>query len=165
MKRALCGMMLVLAGCGNLSGILSGLGGSPNSVTLRLVNETAFPVDPGVFVGDVVGDLLIGALTEEVLTLDANRQSFSDLNPGEEVSRSYNCDDFKAVMAKNAELNTGIGISPDADSDLFVAGDDFDCGDTVTIRYTGGLAGFDASITSTAFSPLDFLGVFALPQP
>lgn len=136
------------------------MGGTPSTITLRLVNDTAFPVSPEVFVGDVVGDLFISALTEEVLTLDANRQSFGDLVPGEELTRSYDCDDFKAVMAKDAELNTGIGISPDADSDLFVVDEHFDCGDTVTIRYSGGLAGFDASISALAFDPFDFLSAF-----
>ena len=159
MRRALCGMMLVFAGCGNLSGVLGRLGGTPSTITLRLVNETAFPVAPGVFVGDV-GDLLIPALTEEVLTLDENEQSFADLNPGKEVTRTYDCATFKAVMAKDAELNTGFGISPDADSDVFVVDEHFECGDTVTIRYSGGLTRLEASISVSASDPLDFLSVF-----
>lgn len=160
-RRALCGMMLVLAGCGNLSGVLGRLGGTPSTITLRLVNETAFAVAPGVFVGDVAGNLLIPALTEEVLTLEINAQSFGDLSPGEEVTRAYDCDTFKAVMAKDAELNTGIGISPDADSDVFVVDEQFNCGDTVTIRYSGGLTRFEASISVSAFDPLGFLSIFA----
>ena len=159
----MCGMTLVLAGCGNLSEVLSRLGADPSTITLRLVNETTFAVDPGVFVGELVGDLLIGALTEEVLTLDANAQNFADLGAGQEVTRNYDCDDFQAVMAKDAELNTGIGVSPDADSDLFVVEENFQCGDTVTIRYTGGLTGFQATISAAPFDPFDFLSVLAGP--
>ncbi len=133
------------AGCDNLRGILGQLSIGPSTITLELVNETDLPVDPAVFVSDL-SDVIIEGLTDFVLTLDGNEQNFGDLVPGETVTRVYDCDDFKAVQASDAELITGIGISPDDDSALFVDEEDFRCGDTLRITYSGSITNFDARI-------------------
>lgn len=154
MKRTLCALVVILAvGCGNLSGVLDTLGLAPTGVTLRMVNETSFRVEPNVYVSSV-GDLFFDVVTEEFLTLKINLQDFSDLSPGEVVTRKYDCDRIEAVMASDAELKSGLGLSPDDDTEVFVAGDDFECGDTITIRYTGGLADFNARINAASFDPL-----------
>lgn len=156
MRSTLCALIIVLvAGCGNLSGILDALGLDPNSVTLRLVNETAFPVEPSVYVSSV-GDLWFDAITEEFLAFGINLQNIAELNPGEVVTRRYDCDEIKAVMASDAELKTGLGLSPDDDTEVFTEGDDFECGDTITIRYSGGVANFNAQISAASFDPLVF---------
>jgi len=161
MKRAMIGLMvLVCAGCGSLSGVLGVLGLSPRKVTLRLVNNTATRVQPNVYVSPS-GDLLLDRVTEELLTLRINLQSFSDLGPGEAATRSYDCDGIKAVMAKNAELKIGLGLSPKEDSAIFTDGRDFRCGDTVTITYSGGVGTFRARISTSSFDPqvlIDLLG-------
>ncbi len=161
MKRAMMGLMVLgCASCGNLSGVLNGLGLSPNSVTLRLVNETTSRVKPSVYVSKA-GDLFFDRLTEELLTLQINLQDFGDLDPGEVASRSYDCNDIEAVMAKDAELKTGLGISPNDDSNIFIDGEDFRCGDTVTITYSGGIGSFRVNIAASSFDPqvlLDLLG-------
>ena len=158
MKRMVGALALVVlaAGCGNLSAVLSIFGFSPNEVTLRLVNETAFRVEPNVYVSVIEG-FGFDALTEELLALDINLEDFGELGPGAELTRTYDCDDIGAVMASDAELKTGLGLSPDADTDVFVIEEDFECGDTITIRYTGGMIGFSASISAAPFD-LSFLG-------
>lgn len=163
MKKTLLGLfgliVVGLWGCGNFSNVIGALGLNPTSITLRLVNETSFRVEPSVFVSAAVGDLFFEGLTEGALALDINRQGFSDLDSGQIVSQPYDCDDIKAVMAKDAELITGIGISPDEDSAVFIEDDDFECGDTITIRYSGGLANFDVTISASRGDPFLILDV------
>ena len=155
MKRELLALIIVVpAGCGNLSGVLDTLGLSATNVTLRLVNETAFRVEPNVFVSGAVGDLFFDELTEELLTLQINRQDFGELSAGEVITRRFDCNTIEAVMASDAELKTGIGLSPDDDTAVFTQGDDFDCGDTITILFTGSLGSFNAQISAAPFDPL-----------
>lgn len=150
---------LSAGGCGNLGGVLDALGISSDTVTLKLVNETAFRVEPEVFVTDT--DLGLDLITEELVTLGINRLDVDDLSPGDSVTRTFDCDEIEAVMASDAELKTGLGISPDADSDLFVQGEQFECGDTVTVRYTGGVGDFSARINAQRFDALGLLQLFA----
>lgn len=155
MKRALLVISICLTtGCGNFGLVLDALQLSPTKVTVRLINETAFEVNPAVFVTPV-GDLLIDALTEAVVTANINEQTvFGTLAPGEDISRDYDCDDIQAFMVKDAELQSGIGISPEADSDLFLVDEDFECGDVITVRYTGGLTGFRVQATASRFDAM-----------
>ena len=147
-------------GCGNLSGVLGALGLTPNSVTLRVINETAFDVEPNVYVSVFEG-LIIDAVTEELLKLDVNDQGFGPLEPGSSVSRTYDCDDIGAVMAADAELKTGLGFSPEDDTDVFVMDDDFDCGDIVVIRFTGSANSFTAGISAAAIDPISLLNALS----
>jgi hypothetical protein len=158
--------VVAMSGCGRVPGVLSALGVRPKTITLRLINETAFAVDPGIYVSsvDVIGDLIFDGITESLLTVGINRQDFGDLQPGEIVTRTYDCDQFDVVMAKNAEIRTGVGFSPGDDSDLFIDGEDFGCGDTVTVRYVGGVTGFRAGISAAAFDPLQIIGVLTNGQ-
>ncbi|NOT00770.1 MAG: hypothetical protein HOP29_09100 [Phycisphaerales bacterium] len=153
-------VMAPSAGCGNLGTVLDALGVSSDTVTLKLVNETPFRVEPEVFVTDT--DLGLEFVTEELVTLGVNRLAVEDLAPGVSVTRTFDCDDIEALMASEAELKTGLGISPDADSDLFVQGEQFECGDTVTLRYTGGVGDFSARINAQRF---DALGLLQLVAP
>lgn len=156
-----------VTGCGNLSGILSAVGVGSNTVTLRLVNDTAFRVEPGVYVsGEIVLDELgISSLTEDILGFGINRQGFGDLSAGASTSRTYDCRDAQVVMVQDAELKTGFGFSPDADSELFREGRDYRCGDTLTVRYTGDIGGFNARITSASFDALAIVDALAGLQP
>ncbi len=165
MKRIVSAAALVslAAGCGNLSAVLDLLGFSPNEVTLRLINETSSTVEPNVYVSAFEG-IGIDAVTEELLALDINLESFEDLEPGQTVTRRYDCDDFAAVMASDAELKTGLGLSPDADTEVFVVEEDFQCGDTITIRYLGSAFGFNASISATPFDPSSLLDLFSTEE-
>ena len=99
MKRMVGALALVMlaAGCGNLSAVLNIFGFSPNEVTLRLVNETAFRVDPNVYVSAIEG-FGFDALTEELLALDINLEDFGELGPGAELTRTYDCDDIGAAL-------------------------------------------------------------------
>jgi len=154
MKRISFAVALVFAaGCGNLSGILSILGLSPTSVTVRVFNQAGFDVEPNIYVSSVDG-LVFDAVTEEFLKLDGNKQDFPRLAPGELASETYDCDDIGAVMAADAELKTGLGFSPDEDTEVFVMDEDFECGQTITIIFTGGATDFDASISAAAIGLL-----------
>ena len=157
----------VLTGCGNLSQLLENfdtgaLGDilNPTTVNLRLVNDTDFQVDPEVFVSStsfLAEGFVLPVVSEELLTTGINRQSFDKLGSGETVSSSYDCDDIQAVMAKDAELQTGLLLSPEADSELFRMDQEFECGDTVTIQYAGGLSGFDVRISRSGLPDLSDL--------
>ncbi len=161
--RILVSISLVVfgVGCGNLAGVVGvvgALGLGSDKITLRLVNNTTDAVEPSVFVSSVIGDLLIDALTEEVVTLSINRQDFSDLAVGEARTVRYDCDDFKAMMVDNAELKSAL-VQPDADSDLLIEDRDFDCGDFITIRYSGGVTSFRVSVTAEPFDTSGLIDV------
>ncbi len=146
-----------VVGCGNTGSILDILGISSNTVTVRLENDTPFLVEPNVYVSSVASSVsLFDEITEEIVTIGINKQNFDDLGSGGVTSRRYDCDEIKAIMASDAEMKTGVGLSPDADSALFIEGDDFRCGDTITIRYAGSLGSFNASISAASF---DILGI------
>lgn len=115
-------------------------------MTLVLVNETEFPVNPSVFVSDI-DHFIIEGLTESLLTVSENEQRFGEIFAGEVLEFEYDCDDFKAVKAEDAELLAGFGIEPEDSTGLLVDDEDFDCGDTVVITYSGGVLGFDARIS------------------
>lgn len=141
-----------IAGCGNANAVLGALGIRSDEITLTLVNDTQFDVEPSVYISAVrIEDAGFEELGEGLVSLGVNRQPFSDMPPGANVTQTYQCDDFRAVMANNAELQTGLGISPDGDSDVFLRGEDFECGDEITIRYSGGIGGFQARISTTPF--------------
>lgn len=157
---------LFVIGCGNV-GLLTNLLGRPsNQVTLRLVNETAFNVKPEVFVSpiggfggdDVLGGLL-DSVTEELLAIGINREDFDELRPGQSVTRTFDCNDIEAVMASDAELKSGLGISPEDSTEVFLMDRDFVCGETVIITYSGGLSGFSARIAAV---PFDLGGLLTL---
>lgn len=148
MKRMILSLLVLVGfGCDNFSIIVDGVNLNPSTVTLVLVNETEFPVTPSVFVSDL-GDLIFDALTETVLTASENEQNFGDLDPQETVRRSYDCDDFEAVMAEDAEIRIAPGNSPEDSTQMFVEDRDFECGDTVTITYSGGQTDFNARISA-----------------
>lgn len=149
---------VLVTGCGNLSAVLNAVVPGRNTITLRLVNETSFAVKPSVYVSSVQSELLFESITEEALTIGANLQDFDDLAPRAELTQEFECDEFGAVMAKGAELRTGVGLSPDSDSAVFVEGRDFECGDTVTVLYGGGLTNFSARISSAPFDAGGVLG-------
>jgi hypothetical protein len=151
-RMGLAVAVMVVAGCDALNGlnITIDLGdGSlfiPRVVTLRVVNDAEFPVDTNVFVSE--DDEFIFGLDETLLTLDTNLQNFGRLPAGETLDRAYDCDRIGSVMAADAELRTGMGISPNADTRIFLQGDDFVCGDTITIRFTGTIGSFGATISA-----------------
>ncbi len=150
MRRILLGLAVIAGtGCDNLSFIVDGVTFNPQTVTLLLVNQTEFPVKPSVFVSDL-NDIIFEGLTESFLTTSDNEQDFPNVDPGATVSYIYDCDDFKAVMAQEAELLVAPGISPENDTHIFIDDTDFDCGDTVTITFSGDAASFDARIRATA---------------
>ncbi len=151
-----------LAGCGNTSGVLNALGVIPKEVTLKLVNETQFEVKPSVYVSAVrIEDLGFTNLGENLVGIGINRQFLPNIQPGSTLDRRYDCDLFRAVMAKDAELITGIGFSPDDDTIVLFDGDDFECGDTVIIRYSGGLGSFDARISAAPFLSTALIGALS----
>lgn len=144
-------LLFVLPACDSVS-ITLDLGRlQPNVVTLRLVNNADLPVDPGVYISDLE-NVIIPGITESLLTLDGNLQNFPLLAAGGVEEYVYDCDDFKAVTVEDAELVTGIPISPDDSTSILIDGDDFECGDTVQITYSGNLLGFDARISAAPSS-------------
>lgn len=147
MWKKLLGVVVIgLGGCSTLNTLIDSGLLTPRSVTLRLVNETEFAVQPSVFVSNL-DNFIIEGLTESLLTLGTNAQNFADLPPGEVRTRDFACDDFKAVIDQDATLKTGMGNEPNDSTRILIDGTDFNCGDTVVITYSGGLLNFDARIS------------------
>ena len=159
MKRLICISLVAAAmGCDNLPALLNAARIGSDEITLRLINDAAGTVEPSVFVDGLVGDLLIDQLTEGVVTLSTNNQDFADLAAGEVRTVTYDCDDFKAFKVENAELRSAL-INADADSELLVEDDDFECGDVITIRYGGGVTGLSVSISVGRIAVVTLLDV------
>ena len=76
-----------------------------------------------------------------------NEQRFGEIFAGEVFEIDYDCDDFKAVMAEDAELLADSGVEPEDSTSLLVDDEDFECGDTVVITYSGDILDFDARIS------------------
>ena len=113
-----------IAGCDSLLAIVGS-----NTVTVRLVNTTAYPVDVEVFISDDddVRAALITELGEKIQrTVPAGMTS----------SFSRTCEELQAIIIDDANLQLILGWGPDAHSSLLLDGEHFHCGDTITFTFT-----------------------------
>lgn len=97
--------------------------------TVRLVNNTAFPVDVTLFYGSEQNEpaaTLPLTGTEVVETVPANST----------VTFSRDCDDLQAIVIDDADLQIVGSIGPSQNTRVYRDGDDFGCGDTLTFTFT-----------------------------
>jgi len=129
----------LLSGCDALSGLLGVL--APNQVTVQLVNHGDFAVEGELFYDNE--DDTIEVILEETGT----RRQFA-IPAGGEFTFSVNCDDFRAVILSDADLQVIGGVGPEANSDILRDGRDFECGDRIVFTFDHSEAILDFDVTT-----------------
>lgn len=131
----LAGVMLV--GCDGIT-----IAVEPRTVTVTLVNASAYPVDGTLYISDEEGLAVIGLI-------DVGEEVEFYLDPDTMHSESYRCDEIQAVVIADANLRVALGLGPEASSDILTDGDDFSCGDTIvfTFSHSAVLADFDVFVS------------------
>ena len=120
-------LMSLGGGCPNLTVVV----GLLDTVTVVLVNETGFSVDPNIRFDDDPG-LLAGLFPSETLSTGL-------LGPGETATFSFDCDKLGTIFADEPEQIIPLLEDAVADSsDRLERGEEFDCGDVIEFRFVGG---------------------------
>lgn len=130
----------LLPGCDALSGLIGVL--QPNLVTVQLVNNGDFAVEGELFYDDEDDTI------EEVLEETGTRRQFAIPAGGQSVF-SVRCEDLRAIILADADLQIIGEVGPEAGSDVLRDGDDFDCGDRIifTFDHSDALLDFDVATT------------------
>ncbi len=138
------GLALPVMGCDALLGLIQ-----PTTVTVTLVNESAgFDVDLTLFYHDDED------VFEVILTQFGTERNFT-LSPGETQSFTRSCDDLRAIIIEDAELQVPL-LSPDADTEVYRMGEDFECGDEIIFTFTHSplIQDFDVVVDVVVGTPL-----------
>ena len=129
--------ILILAGCETLV-----LFFPPTTVTVLLVNDGSFPVSVDLFYSDVqeIPEFLLTEVGTEV-----------NLTVGAGLSRTIirDCDQFQAMIIDNADLKVLGSIGPEASTGILRDGDEFGCGDVITIRFSHSEAIVDFDVSTS----------------
>jgi len=127
--RTFCGLAiiaLVLPLAGGCDAVSSLIGAT--SVTVELVNNGDYPVDATMFYYDDQD------VIEELLT-EIGDEVKRSVAAGETTSFSRDCDKFQAFMLEDADLRVLGDLGPEASTDVFRDGDEFNCGDTIVLTF------------------------------
>lgn len=116
--------LLPLVGCGWLTNLLS-----PTHVTVRLVNNTNFPLTVELRLGSDQNVL-------EALLASAGQEVNVTLGAGQTTTFTRPCDDLQAIMVNRADLDMGLGLGPSQKSGVYRDGNHFNCGDTLVFTFT-----------------------------
>lgn len=110
---------------------------SLNTVTVELVNTTAYEVEPRLFIDSDEHDILPSLAVEE-----ENRvHIIPPLEPGEVLTLTYSCGDAGTIVSDYANLLID-DYAFEADNDPAVVQDeDFECGDTVSLIFIDEVGG------------------------
>jgi len=128
-----------LAGCNLVFDLLL-----PQTVRVELVNTGDFPIDYEIRISDQQD-------IPEFLLTDAGDEIEGTIEAGATQSIVRDCDDLQALILVDADLRVAIGVSPDADTGVLRDGDEFGCGDQITLTFTHSdvLLDFDVSVSIT----------------
>ncbi len=129
----LVGLAVVLAlnagGCAGLEGLGRLIPGF-NTVTVEVVNDTGFAVDPNIRFDDDAG-FFAGLLPAD--TLDTGL-----IPPGEARSYTFDCDELGLIVSDEAEQVIPLFGTYTADKTANIErGEEFDCGDVIRFRFVG----------------------------
>ena len=126
-------ILALIPGCPFLSTALT-----PNTTTVRLINNGDLPVEVVMYVGSDQNVL------EDILTNTGERVQYTVPAGGTETF-TRDCDELQAIIVDNAELIVIGGGGPDADTNVLRDGSDFNCGDTIefTFDHSALLVDFD----------------------
>ena len=136
----LCAACSLGLGCDSLSGLIGFLG--PTVVTVELVNNSDFAVEGELFYDDEDDTI------EELLEENGTRRQFV-LPAGDRSSFSVNCDDLRAIIISDADLQLIGEIGPSASTDVLRDGNDFDCGDRIVFTFDHSSAIVDFDVTTS----------------
>lgn len=117
-------LLAPLAGCGSLLQLLN-----LNRVTVRLVNDTDFPLTVELYVGDDQNTL------ESVLTSTGERITLT-ISARQTGTFDRDCDALQAIVISDADLSYILGVGPSQSTRVYRDGSDFNCGDTLTFTFT-----------------------------
>jgi hypothetical protein len=115
-------MLPAVAGCDAIDIIFGA-----TTVTVSLVNDADYTVEVELYIDD----------EQEIpkfLLTETDKLSYS-IPAGETRSFTRDCEDLQAIIIDDADLMIIGGLGPDADTDVFRDGDDFDCGDTIIFTF------------------------------
>ncbi|MCB9854492.1 MAG: hypothetical protein H6818_02310 [Phycisphaerales bacterium] len=131
---------LTTAGCGTLSSITRLL--SPDLTYVSFVNNGDYAVEGRIIIDDEQNT------TEELLEEFGTEISFR-VEAGDSMTISRDCDDLQAILLDDANLQVIGSAGPDARSDVFRDGSDFNCGDRITFTFDHGpqIVDFDVSVS------------------
>ncbi len=127
------GIAAPLCGCDALQGYL-GL----DTVEVVLNNQADFPVDVDLYLSDQKD-------IPEVLLITVGEHLQYTLAPGTSQRFTRSCDDLKAIMVYDADLETVGG--PDTESNVLRTDGDFNCADKITFTFDHSAAISDFNVT------------------
>lgn len=136
--------LLVIAGLASLASGCDALLGLVEPVTtVRLINNSDFAVEGELFYDDEDDTI------EELLEENGTRRAIV-LAAGDQTSFSVSCDDLRAIIISDADLQIITGIGPSASTDVLREGDDFECGDVITFTFdhSAAIVDFDVDVSA-----------------
>ena len=133
----------LLPGCDAIPGLIGVF--QPDLITVQLANNSDFAVEGELFYGDE--DDTIEVILEETGT----RRQFV-IPAGGQSSFSVGCDDLRAMMIADADLQIIGEVGPDASTDVLREGDDFECGDRITFTFDHSAAIIDFDVMTSVRS-------------
>ena len=123
---AVAALTSVGGGCPNLTVVVDLL----DTVTVELVNDTDFSVDPNIRFDDDTG-LLAGLFPSEELSTGL-------LAPGQTATFRFDCDELGTILSDDPEQIIPLLDDVTGDSSRKLErGEEFDCGDVIRFRYLG----------------------------
>ena len=136
----MAGLTCGMTGCGFVLDQVT-----PNTTTVRLVNDGDFDVHVELFIDDDQ------EIPRDLLTEVGTNLEFT-LSPGEATSFSRDCDDLQAIVIDSADLDIVGDVGPSADTDVLRDGSDFGCGDTIRFAFDHSdvVVDFDISVAVDA---------------
>ncbi|MBU0637900.1 MAG: hypothetical protein KKB50_03475 [Planctomycetes bacterium] len=143
--------VLQIGGCAGFDFDWSGSGltiGLRTGITVELVNDTAFHVDPRIRIDEDDGDF--DAFLAGVFGSDPFSTGL--LEPGEIIELTFDCDELGLVLSDEAEqierftlFDEMIGYADQ--SDVLQRDEDFECGDWIRFRFVGDFGNFGVIVS------------------
>lgn len=127
---------LLLGGCPNgIGSIISDLVGDLTGVTVEIVNDSGWTIEPDIRYSEDDGDFaafIAGLFGGDELSVPL-------MAPGADATYNFNCDSLGVIYSGQTVQYGLLGFElGEADaSDILVRGDDYSCGDTITFTYVG----------------------------
>ena len=116
---------VLLGGCPEIGAIIPGF----NTVTVEIVNDTSFSVDPNIRYDNDSG-LLAGLFPAD--TLDTGL-----IASGDAFSYTFDCDELGTIFSDEAEQVTLFADYVADATDRMEREEEFDCGDVIRYRFVG----------------------------
>lgn len=136
-RIVLIALSLVLAGgCPDANILLTAL----NTVEVRLINDTSFPVDPNIRYDDDDGWL--------ASLFPAGHLSTGLIGPGDSATFPFDCDELGLIFSDEAEqVIPLVGDYVAEPSKTLERDDEYDCGDVIRFRFVGNAGDFGVVVS------------------